>query len=321
MTLGAAQPLDPSPAIAAPAVVVRDLHKRYGDVLAVDGLSLEVPTGCVFGVIGPNGAGKTTTIECIEGVTKPDSGHLEVLGRDPAREGQRLFERVGVQLQEESLYARVRVEEAFKLFASFYPNPLDGDALLERFELTDRRRAFFSSLSGGEKRGVSIALALIGRPELVLLDEPTSGLDPHARRRVWEVIAQSRAEGATTLLTTHLMHEAEDHCDAVAVIDHGRVVASGAPRELLRDHGLRTRVTATLPDPAAAQDTLARLPSVVKVDARDGKIHAFGQTGDLVSEATGLLGQHGVEAEDIEVRPANLEDLYMLMTGREYQGQ
>lgn len=320
MTLDAAQPRDPRPALAAAAVVVRDLHKRYGDVVAVDGLSLEVPTSCVFGLIGPNGAGKTTTIECVEGVKTPDAGHLEVLGRDPAKEGQRLFERIGVQLQEESLYGRVRVEEAFKLFASFYPHPLAGEDLLERFELADRRRTFFLSLSGGEKRRVSIALALIGRPELVLLDEPTSGLDPHARRRVWEVIGEFRAQGATILLNTHLLQEAEEHCDLVAVVDHGRVVASGGPRELLRGHGLRTRVTAPLHE-SAARDALARLPSVVKLDVRDGKVHAFGQAGDLVSEATRILAGHGVEAGDIEVRPANLEDLYMLMTGREYQGE
>ncbi|MEV4143380.1 ABC transporter ATP-binding protein [Amycolatopsis sp. NPDC049691] len=223
-----------------PLIEVTDLRKRYGSRVAVDGVSFTVDRGEIFGILGTNGAGKTTTVECLQGLRRADAGEISVLGLDPAAERAALTRRVGVQLQESQLPAKLRVREALELFASFYPDPADVDDLLDRLDLRDHARSCFGKLSGGQKQRVSIALALVGNPELAILDELTTGLDPHARRETWRLVEGVRAAGVTVLLVTHFMDEAERLCDRVAVFDAGRVVATGTPAELRAAAGAST---------------------------------------------------------------------------------
>ncbi|MFE0025925.1 ABC transporter ATP-binding protein [Amycolatopsis sp. NPDC059021] len=215
-----------------PLIEVTGLTKRYGSRVAVDGVSFTVDRGEIFGILGTNGAGKTTTVECLQGLRTADSGTIRVLGLDPAKERDALRQRLGAQLQESTLPAKLKVREALELFASFYPNPADVDVLLDRLALTDHANSYFGKLSGGQKQRVSIALALIGNPEVAVLDELTTGLDPHARRDTWQLVEAVRDSGVTVLLVTHFMDEAERLCDRVAIFDAGHVVATGSPAEL-----------------------------------------------------------------------------------------
>ncbi|WP_328446636.1 ABC transporter ATP-binding protein [Amycolatopsis sp. NBC_00438] len=215
-----------------PLIEVTDLRKVYGNRVAVDGVSFSVDRGEIFGILGTNGAGKTTTVECLQGLRQADAGTLSVLGLNPATDRAALTRRVGVQLQESRLPAKVRVREALELFAAFYPEPADVDVLLDQLDLRDHARSYFGKLSGGQKQRVSIALALVGNPELAILDELTTGLDPHARRDTWQLVEAIRDAGVTVLVVTHFMDEAERLCDRVAIFDAGHVVATGTPAEL-----------------------------------------------------------------------------------------
>ncbi|WP_410587425.1 ABC transporter ATP-binding protein [Amycolatopsis sp. lyj-23] len=223
-----------------PLIEVTDLRKCYGNRVAVDGVSFTVERGEIFGILGTNGAGKTTTVECLQGLRRADGGTISVLGLDPAADHVALTRRVGVQLQESRLPAKLRVREALELFASFYPDSADVDVLLDQLGLRDHARSYFGKLSGGQKQRVSIALALVGQPELAILDELTTGLDPHARRETWQLVEGVRATGVTVLLVTHFMDEAERLCDRVAIFDAGRVVATGTPAELRATAGAAT---------------------------------------------------------------------------------
>ena len=215
------------------AVRCEGLQKRYGDVVAVDGLALTVRRGECFGLLGPNGAGKTTTIEILEGLLAPDEGDVEVLGLRWATDEAQLRQRLGIQLQETQLAEKLTVEETLRLFRAFYHQGRSIDQLLEIVELEGKRRSWVGKLSGGQKQRLAVACALAGRPDLLFLDEPTTGLDPQSRRQLWSVLERFRADGGTILLTTHYMDEAEFLCDRVAVIDHGRVIALGSPQELI----------------------------------------------------------------------------------------
>ena len=204
-----------------PVIEVSDLRKRYGERVAVDGVSFTVEEGEIFGILGPNGAGKTTTVECIAGLRTPDTGEITVLGLDPQRDGAQLRHRLGMQLQESQLPDKLKVGEAVRLYASFYSDPADWRALLAELGLADKENARFGKLSGGQKQRLSIALALVGNPRVAVLDELTTGLDPQARRDTWDLIEQVRARGVTVVLVTHFMDEAERLCDRVALIDAG----------------------------------------------------------------------------------------------------
>jgi len=223
-----------------PIISVEHLHKRYGDTVAVADVSFSVEAGEIFGILGPNGAGKTTTVECVTGLRTPDGGELRVLGLDPVADRARVHERVGVQLQESELPEKLRVGEALDLYASFYSDPADPAQLLDLLGLADKRRARWKQLSGGQKQRLSIALALIGKPEIAVLDELTTGLDPASRREAWALIRAIRDEGVTIVLVTHFMEEAERLCDRVAVIDGGRVVATDTPAGLAEGLGQPT---------------------------------------------------------------------------------
>jgi ABC-2 type transport system ATP-binding protein len=216
-----------------PALSVRGLRKAYNDVVAVDGLDLEVRSGECFGLLGPNGAGKTTTIEICEGLLAPDSGEVEVLGRRWETDARDLRELLGIQLQETQLSEKLTVEETLKLFQSFYREPRDIAAVIDKVELGEKRPSRVGGLSGGQKQRLAVACALVGNPELLFLDEPTTGLDPQSRRQFWDLIEKFQAEGKTIVLTTHYMEEAERLCDRVAIVDHGHVIALGSPNELM----------------------------------------------------------------------------------------
>ena len=216
---------------ATPAIEIAGLEKHYGATRAVDGLSLSVATGEVFGLLGPNGAGKTTTVEILEGYRQPDQGTVRVLGLDPVRDGAKVRPRIGVMLQEGGLYPGIRPLEALRLFASYYDDPDDPDRLLDLVGLREAEHTMVRRMSGGQQQRLSLALALIGRPELVFLDEPTAGMDPHARATTWRLVRELRDHGVTVVLTTHGMDEAEQLCDRVAIVDHGRLVACGTPSD------------------------------------------------------------------------------------------
>jgi ABC-2 type transport system ATP-binding protein len=221
---------------------VSGLRKTYGGRAVVDGVDLHVEAGEIFGILGPNGAGKTTTVECIVGLRTPDAGRIRIAGFDPGRDRRQVVERVGVQLQACRLPDKLTVAEAVELQGSFYADPVDGDLLLDRLGLGPSRERRYAALSGGQQQRLAVALALVGRPQVAVLDELTTGLDPQARREAWDLIEDVRDQGTTVLLVTHFMEEAERLCDRVALIDRGRVTASGSPVELVRGAGARVRL-------------------------------------------------------------------------------
>src|SRR5215203_6106087 len=227
----------PATSAAPAALAVRGLRKAYGDVVAVEALDLEVRAGECFGLLGPNGAGKTTTIEICEGLLAPDAGSVEVFGMQWARDGNALRSRLGIQLQETQLSEKLTVEETVRLFRSFYPAGRTVAEVIGLVQLDEKRKARVGTLSGGQKQRLAVACALVGDPDLLFLDEPTTGLDPQSRRQLWDVIREFSAAGRTVMLTTHYMDEAERLCDHVAIVDHGKVISLGTPRELIASLG------------------------------------------------------------------------------------
>ncbi len=293
------------------AIEVEGLHKRYGDVVAVDDVSFTIEAGEIFGILGPNGAGKTTTVECVAGLRTPDRGSIRVLGLDPSRDRATLRERVGVQLQESRLQDKLRVGEAIDLYRSFYRRPADSEALLEMLGLADRRRSRYRDLSGGQKQRLSIALALIGSPTVAVLDELTTGLDPQARRDTWDLIEQIRSSGVTIILVTHFMDEAERLCDRVAVIESGRVIALDTPAGLVARTGeQRVRFR---PSTAFDQRLLADLPGVVEVRHNGPQVTVVG-TGDVLHAVTSTLARHHIIAHELRVEQPSLDDAFVTLT-------
>jgi len=293
-----------------PVVVADGLRKCYGDLAAVDGISFQVGRGEIFGMVGPNGAGKTTTVECVEGLRRPDAGRVAVLGLDPWQDAPTLRERMGVQLQTASLPQRIKVGEAVGLFASFYRQPADGNALLARLGLGEARKQYVSQLSGGQRQRLFVALALINRPEVVFLDELTTGLDPQGRRAAWDLVREIRAEGATVVLTTHFMDEAERLCDRVAIVDRGRIVALDAPAALVRRLGDEARIVFEADGDLNAA-TLGVLDGVRRV-ARDGeRVIVYG--GSLAA-VVNTLEAGGVRFRNLRTEGPNLEDVFLALT-------
>src|SRR3954467_13123742 len=239
-------------AVPRPVIQISSIRKSYGKTVAVADVSFDVNDGEIFGLIGPNGAGKTTTMECVEGIRRPDSGSITVLGLDPVRDVYELQERIGVQLQQAQLQKRIKVWEAMHLWASIYRKTSStADQLLDQLGLADKRNAWFMTLSGGQKQRLFIALALINDPEVVFLDELTTGLDPQARRKIWDLVRGIRDRGQTVVLTTHLMEEAERLCDRVAIVERGRVIDVGTPARLVDRHCPERSVVLVTPDAAA----------------------------------------------------------------------
>ena len=295
-------------------VEVRELHKRYGDTVAVEDVSFSVQEGEIFGILGPNGAGKTTTVECVEGLRTPDRGGISVLGLDPRRDRAELTQQLGVQLQDGQLPGRLRVAEALELYSSFYRRPADRRALLEVLGLADTSRTRYDKLSGGQKQRLSIALALIGSPRIAVLDELTTGLDPQARRDTWQLIEDVRARGVTIVLVTHFMEEAERLCDRVALIDAGRVVAVDTPAGLAErvqgEQRIRFRPSVPFDD-----TLLTDLPEVTGVSHRGDVVVVTGNDNALTA-VTSLLARHQITAHQLRVEQAGLEDAFIALTGR-----
>ena len=309
--------------LTVPAIRCAGLVKRYADVVAVAGVDLTVETGECFGLLGPNGAGKTTTIEILEGLTEPDSGDVEVLGmrwRDGA-ESRALRERLGIQLQETQLGDKLSVQETVRLFRSFYRSSHSVDEVLALVELEEKRRSWVGKLSGGQKQRLAVACALVSRPELLFLDEPTTGLDPQSRRQLWEVISRFRAAGGTVLLTTHYMEEAERLCDRVAIMDHGKIIALGTPRELIRSLGAEHVVEFALADGATrapAPEELAALPGVKSVrPGTDRTALTVTEVHHAVPALLDLLETRGAELSLLATHHATLEDVFVSLTGRQ----
>jgi len=308
--------MTPPPDPRAPVIVVRDVRKVYGDVRAVDGVSFDVQAGEIFGLLGPNGAGKTTTMEMLEGLTKPDSGDLLVLGLDVTRHATAIKERIGVQLQTAALYPQLQVAEVIELFGSFYERRLPTGRLLDDLDLREKQAAQTKNLSGGQRQRLSVALALVNDPELVFLDEPTTGLDPAARRGLWDLILGLKAEGRSVLMTTHYLEEAEAICDRVAIMDHGGILDIGTSDELIgrrfREKAIQFDTIDTLGDAR-----LAGLASVTRVAHENGATLLY--TADVPETIGALLKaatDAGVEPDNLLVRRATLEDVFLDLTGR-----
>ena len=307
------------------AIVCENLRKRYDSgaraVEAVRGLDLCVPAGECFGLLGPNGAGKTTTVEILEGLLAPTSGDVQVLGMHwGAGRDRRLRQRIGITLQETRLQDKLTVAETLRLFRSFYTDGITPHEAMQRVNLVDKADSWVRKLSGGQKQRLAVACALVGKPELLFLDEPTTGLDPQARRRLWEVVNNLKAEGTTILLTTHYMDEAEKLCDRVAIIDHGKVIALDTPRRLIRRMGGEHVVEFSLePDTQPAPDAgrFADLPSVQSaVGESDGFLLTVGQPHVAIPQLMQLLAADGLRLASLTTRHVNLEDVFVNLTGR-----
>ncbi|WP_371581118.1 ABC transporter ATP-binding protein [Streptomyces sp. NBC_01314] len=300
-----------------PVVQVRSLVKRYGDKTAVDGLDLAAGVG-VTAVLGPNGAGKTTTIETCEGYRKPDSGSVSVLGLDPAHEAAALRPRIGVMLQSGGVYSGARADEMLRHVARLHAHPLDVDSLVERLGLGSCGRTTYRRLSGGQQQRLALAMAVVGRPELVFLDEPTAGLDPQARRATWELVRDLRTDGVSVILTTHYMDEAEQLADDVAIIDGGKVIAQGPPEELCRG-GAENTLRFTGRPALDIGSLLKALPAdSTAVELTPGVYRVTGKIDpQLLATVASWCAQHGVMPDRISVERHTLEDVFLELTGKE----
>jgi ABC-2 type transport system ATP-binding protein len=307
--------------VNGPALVLRGLRKAYKDVVAVDGLDLEVGPGECFGLLGPNGAGKTTTIEICEGLNTPDAGEVRVLGRSWADGAADLRQRLGISLQETQFSDKITVGETLQLFRSFYRNPRPLAEVLEAVQLAEKRNGRVGQLSGGQKQRLALACALVADPELFFLDEPTTGLDPQSRRQLWDLIEGVKRAGRTVVLTTHYMEEAERLCDRVAIVDHGRVIAEGSPRQLVASLGAQHVVEFSLgpsEQPSLADADLLQLDGALSVRRREGRYlvestHAHRTVPALLA----LLSARGLPLAELSTHSATLEDVFVHLTGRQ----
>ena len=294
---------------------VSSIRKTYGKTVALSDVSFTVNDGEIFGLIGPNGAGKTTTMECVEGIRRPDSGSISVLGLDPIRDAYALQERIGVQLQQAQLQKRIKVWEAAQLWTSLYKRPAGaGDQLLEQLGLADKRNAWFMTLSGGQKQRLFIALALINDPEVVFLDELTTGLDPQARRRIWELVRGIRERGKTVFLTTHLMEEAERLCDRVAIIEYGKIIDIDTPQRLIDKYCPQRSVILKTAD-GHARATLERVPRVTAVTQHDSQVTVSGSGDAFITDVIRCLSENHINVTDFRTETPNLEDVFLKITG------
>ena len=313
------------------AVSVRGLRKRYADVVAVDGLDLEIATGDCFGLLGPNGAGKTTTVEICEGLTAPDDGDVVILGRRWATDDRELRERLGIQLQETQLAEKLTVAETLKLFRSFYQRGRPVDDVIRLVQLDEKRDGRVGKLSGGQKQRLALACAIVGDPDLLFLDEPTTGLDPQSRRQIWELVEEFKSMGRSILLTTHYMDEAERLCDRVAIVDHGRVIALGTPRELISSLGADHVVEFVLVHNGDLnglnEETLRAMDGVrgVRRSGAENNGNAWElRSSELHRSVPALLAEltrHDLQLAELRTHSATLEDVFVHLTGRQLRDE
>jgi ABC-2 type transport system ATP-binding protein len=299
------------------ALRVRNLRKTYKDVVAVAGIDLEVRSGECFGLLGPNGAGKTTTIEICEGLTQADSGEVEVLGMQWISDATALRQKLGIQLQETQLAEKLTVAETLRLFRSFFRQGPGVDEVIRLVQLDEKRGARVGALSGGQKQRLALACALVGDPDLLFLDEPTTGLDPQARRQLWDLIEEFKAAGRTIVLTTHYMEEAERLCERVAVMDHGKIIAQGSPRELIASIGVEHVVEFSAGNAALDLAGVRTMAGVRDVRSENGSVLL--QVTELHRSVPALLeelGRQGVPLTELRTHSATLEDVFVHLTGR-----
>jgi ABC-2 type transport system ATP-binding protein len=301
------------------ALRVRQLQKAYKDVVAVDGLDLEVQAGECFGLLGPNGAGKTTTVEICEGLTQPDSGEVEVLGRRWSSDASQLRQRLGIQLQDTQLSEKLTVYETVRLFRSFFRQGAGASEVIARVQLEEKQNSRVGDLSGGQKQRLALACALVGDPDFLFLDEPTTGLDPQARRQLWELIEEFKESGRTILLTTHYMDEAERLCDRVAIMDHGKEIALGTPRELIAATCAEQMVEFTAGSASHALDVpaLRRIEGVREVRTQNDAVIL--QVTELHTSVPALIAEltrQNVPLTELRTHSATLEDVFVTLTGR-----
>jgi ABC-2 type transport system ATP-binding protein len=315
------------PATAPPSISplrVRGLRKAYADVVAVDGLDLEIAPGECFGLLGPNGAGKTTTIEICEGLLQPDAGEVSVLGMSWDRDERALRERLGIQLQETQLSEKLTVSETLRLFRSFYREGSDVDQVIARVQLEEKRNSRVGKLSGGQKQRLALACSIVGNPDLLFLDEPTTGLDPQSRRQLWDLIEEFKSSGRTTVLTTHYMDEAETLCDRVAIVDHGKVIALGSPRSLIESLGAEHVVEFALGGSTdgridgLAVEVLKSLPGVQDGRFVEGEYELkVRELHRAVPALLSALAVRKLELSRLTTHSATLEDVFVHLTGRQ----
>jgi len=317
--------LDPSPlakdALNGPALSLSGLRKAFADVVAVDGIDLEVQRGECFGLLGPNGAGKTTTIEICEGLTPPDAGTVHLLGLGWQSSATVLRQRIGVQLQETQFPEKLTVEEILRLFRSFFRRGISVEETIRMAQLEEKRRARIGTLSGGQKQRLAMACALVGDPDLLFLDEPTTGLDPQARRHLWDLVDQLRSAGRTIILTTHYMDEAERLCDRVAIMDHGRIIALGTPQQLIAsvggDHVVEFAVGT---ETVGERVDVRKLTAIAGVQAHrvDGGQHQLSvvELHTTVPQIFSVLADMGLKPSEFRTHSATLEDVFVGLTGR-----
>lgn len=298
-------------------VTARGLSKRYGDVVAVQRVDLEVYAGEIVGIVGPNGAGKTTTLEMMEGLRKPDAGTCTVCGFDSIRQSRQVRERIGLTLQQAAFPDGLRVIELMQLYASFYPNPVPIGDLLHQFALEDKARSFTHQLSGGQKQRLALALALLGRPEVVFLDEPTTGLDPQARRQLWDAILRLKEEGRAVILSTHYMDEVEQICDRVAIMDHGQILASGRPRDLVDAYGPESVIEVEFSGRQVDVVPFSRLDGATGIKVEESRIYV--QTHHTAKTLMALAlhaDRNALPIKDLRTRVASMDDVFIALTGR-----
>ncbi len=290
-------------------IKVENLVKRYKNITAVNNVSFSVEEGEIFGLLGPNGAGKTTTIECIEGLRKPDSGNVEVLGLNPLKDRKRLYNMIGVQLQETSYQDKIKVWEICQLFSTLYSKTLSYELLLKDFGLYEKKDSYISKLSGGQKQAVSIVLALIPDPKIVFLDENTTGLDPQARRNVWEMIKKLKKKGKTVFMTTHYMEEAENLCDRICFIKSGKIRALGTVSELIKASNLQLKVVFKAND--LNVDELNKIENVESVKKDGERYIVYGKNEEIVKDVMNYLTGKKIEFREFSIVKPNLEDVYL----------
>jgi len=309
-----------SSATTKTAIRCRDLRKIYdGKVEAVRGIDLDVFAGECFGLLGPNGAGKTTTIEILEGLLAPTSGTVELLGREWRKDDRDLRELLGISLQETRLAEKLTVRETLELFASFYRRPRRPETVLLELELAEKADAWVGKLSGGQRQRLAVATALVGNPQLLFLDEPTTGLDPQSRRQLWDIVRAFQQQGGTVLLTTHYMEEAERLCDRIAIIDHGKLIASGSPSELIaRYAGCQVIEFATEPPlDGAGREVWLKLPGVASVHGENGRAFlSVAEPHETIPALLTAVHARGLRLAHLTTRQASLEDVFVHLTGR-----
>jgi ABC-2 type transport system ATP-binding protein len=297
-------------------VEVKDLVKTYGSIRAVDGISISVARGEVFGMLGPNGAGKTTTVEIIEGLRTADSGAVRLLGMDVSRDIRAIKERIGVQSQHPALFPNLTVEESINFFRTLYKSSLPASDIIGLARLEESRRVLYRNLSGGQQQRLSVALAFVNDPDVLFLDEPTTGLDPQARRAMWEVVESFHGTGKTVVLTTHYMEEAQRLCDRVAIMDHGKVIALDSPRRMIEQHIKESAIQFKMTN-YPGDEVLAGLTGVTKAIREGDEVILF--TSDIPAAISALLelaAEQSAALSELYVRQATLEDVFLKLTGK-----